>query len=196
MKKYIIYFSVSIFVLIIGFSIGRNMFALKKQEDTIISKNSIDSVVINRIEKNNIEEIQTSVTENKISVNTPIIEEKYYSKCNHKIENMIRDTTKYINMTKEEFQSKFPTWEITEFGLDKVVLYKEEDDFCNEHFLVKDEDGYVTIYTIDNDKNILELLDKTDIATGYLAKVDQDNLKEGMFIYTKQNLNKLIEDFE
>ena len=99
-------------------------------------------------------------------------------------------------MTKEKLQKEFPTWEIKEFDKDKVVLYKEEDDFCNEHFLVKDEDGYVTIYTIDNDKNILELLDKTEIATAYLAQVDQENLKNGMIIYTKQNLNKLIEDFE
>ena len=172
------------------------MFTQKEEKNTIIATNTISNTITNKTEKINTIEIPTSISQEKVSVNTQIIEETYYNKCNHKIENTLKDTKKYINMTKEKLQKEFPTWEIKEFDKDKVVLYKEEDDFCNEHFLVKDEDGYVTIYTIDNDKNILELLDKTEIATAYLAQVDQENLKNGMIIYTKQNLNKLIEDFE
>ena len=196
MKKLILFLSVSFFVLVIGFFIGRKISTSNKQDDTVIARNTVNNTITNKQEKGKDKEILTSLSEEKISINTQIIEETYYSKCDHKVENIIKDTKKYINMTKDMLQKEFPTWEIKEFEKDKVVLYKEEEDFCNEHFLIKDEDGYITIYTIDNDKNILELLDKTDIATKYLTNVDQDNLKNGMIIYTKQNLNKLIEDFE
>ena len=196
MKKFLIFLSISMLAVIIGFFIGKNFFNPKETKENVIAKN-INNNVINKVK--NVEkekEIPTSISEEKISVNTQIIEETYYNKCNHKIETPIKDIKNYINMTKKELQKEFPTWGIKEFGIDKVVLYKEEDDFCNEHFLVKDEDGYITIYTIDNDNNVLELLDRTEIPTTYLAQVDKNNLTDGIIVYTKQNLNKLIEDFE
>ena len=196
LKKTFLFICIGTLAVIIGFFIGKTALTAKQKEKNIIAENIVNTVIANRDEEINIIQIPTSTGEEKISINTKIIEETYYNKCNHQIENTIKNTEKYINMTKEELEKEFPTWGIKEFGTDKVVLYKEEDDFCNEHFLVKDEDGYVTIYTINNEEEILELMDKTDIATAYLAKVDQDNLKDGMVIYTKQNLNKLIEDFE
>ena len=119
------------------------------------------------VEKN--EKIAVNTSEEKISVNTIIKKVTYYSNCNHNIELIIKDKKKYINMTKEMLQKEFPDWEIKEFNRDNVILYKEEDDFCNEHFLVKDEDGYVTILRM-KINNIEEMLDKTDISTKYLAR--------------------------
>ena len=188
-----------VFFICVGFFIGKTVLNGKKEKnkiDYIANKNQINNVLNKQVKSSNKTEIETSTTEPKVSINTIITEQTYYNKCDHQIDYNVRDTKKYVNMTKEELQAEFKGWEIKEFSIDKVVLYKEEDDFCNEHFLVKDEAGYVTIYTIDNEGQILELLDKTEIATEYLEKVDQDSLKKGMVIYTKQNLNKLIEDFE
>lgn len=157
-------------MVIIGFLIGRSIFKPAVDNSNIISQkeNNLEKNNFINVEKN--EKIAVNTSEEKISVNTIIKKVTYYSNCNHNIELIIKDKKKYINMTKEMLQKEFPDWEIKEFNRDNVILYKEEDDFCNEHFLVKDEDGYVTIYTIDNNENILELLDKTDISTKYLAR--------------------------
>lgn len=157
-------------MVIIGFLIGRSIFKPVVDNSNIISQkeNNLKKNNFINVEKN--EKIAVNTSEEKISVNTIIKKVTYYSNCNHNIELIIKDKKKYINMTKEMLQKEFPDWEIKEFNRDNVILYKEEDDFCNEHFLVKDEDGYVTIYTIDNNENILELLDKTDISTKYLAR--------------------------
>lgn len=169
MKKIIWYIIITIFAIGIGFFIGKN-FLGPKEKEYYIGKNTVNEVKINNIKKVNVVEIPTSISEEKVSVNAEIVEETYYNECNHQIEYKLKDIKQYVNMTKDEIQKEFSTWEIKEFSSDKVVLYKEEDDFCNEHFLVKDEEGYVTIYTIDNNENVLELLDKTDIATEYLAR--------------------------
>lgn len=157
-------------MVIIGFLIGRSIFKPVVDNSNIISQkeNNLKKNNFINVEKN--EKIAVNTSEEKISVNTIIKKVTYYSNCNHNIELIIKDKKKYINMTKEMLQKEFPDWEIKEFNRDNVILYKVEDDFCNEHFLVKDEDGYVTIYTIDNNENILELLDKTDISTKYLAR--------------------------
>lgn len=170
MKKTIWIIVVAILAVAIGFFIGRFFVKSKSNDDTIIAENNTNIIKVENINNTAIAEIPTSATNKKISINTNIEEITYYNECNHQIENKIKNTEKYVNMTEDEFQKKFPTWEIKEFNTDKVVLYKEEDDYCQEHFLVKDEEGFVTIYTIDNEETVLELLDKTDIATEYLAR--------------------------
>lgn len=196
MKKFLLFIGAAILAVLLGFFIGNNFLKNDKDESINTKINKENNNLVENINAKTNEEVPTNSHEEKISINTTIKEIIYYNDCNHKIERKITDINAYINMTKEKFQKAFPDWEIKEFNANNVVLYKEENDFCNEHFLVKDEEGYVEIYTIDNDNNILELLDKTDIATKYLAKPDQDNLKKGMIIYTQENLNKLIEDFE
>lgn len=170
MKKILFIIGIFLAMVIIGFFIGRSFFKPAVDNSNIISKkeNNLKKNNFINVEKN--EKIAVNTSEEKISVNTIIKKVTYYSNCNHNIELIIKDKKKYINMTKEMLQKEFPDWEIKEFNRDNVILYKEEDDFCNEHFLVKDEDGYVTVYTIDNNENILELLDKTNISTKYLAR--------------------------
>ena len=177
LKKVIWFIIIGVLAIGIGFFIGKNFLKPKEQEH-FIAKNTVNEVKINNTRNVNKIEVPTSVSQEKISVNCQIIEQTYYNECNHQIEYNVKDIKQYVNMTEDEIQKEFPNWKIKEFSPEKVVLYKEEDDFCNEHFLVKDEDGYVTIYTIDNNEGILELLDKTDIATKYLARNRPRKLKK------------------
>lgn len=182
--------------IVIGFFVGRYLYKKENNNQNKVEENII-STKINTQKVTNDINIQTSTEENeKISINTKIIQQVYYNECNHMIETPIKDTTKYINMTESKLKKEFANWEIKKFTKEEVILYKEEEDFCNEHFLVKDVDGYVTIYTLNGSDELLEILRTTDIATQYLTETDKSSLKDGIKIYTNQNLNKLIEDFE
>ena len=99
-------------------------------------------------------------------------------------------------MNENSFANCFPSWKIKEFSRDKVVIYKEEDDFCGEHFLVQDVEGLIVIYFLNEEDNILEILETTEIETKYLTEEDREKLKKGIIIYTRKNLMKTIEDFE
>ena len=194
MKKII--YIIIILALVIGFFVGKHLYEKEKNYNNVIAeKTTIEET--NKVE-NNIKnkEIETSAQDEKISVNTKIVEQVYYNKCNHMIETEIKDKNQYVNMTKEVFSKKFPAWAIKKFDADEVILYKEDEDYCNEHFLAKDVDGYITIYTLDSNDEILEILRTTDISTSCLAEADKTNFEKGIIIYTKQNLTKLIEDFE
>ena len=161
-------------------------------------ENDIQNVIVydNKVNNTNTVEIQTSVSEEKISINTEVVEEIYYVQCDHLIKTLRKDMKSLVNMTKEELAKKYPKWEIKEFSTEKVTLYKEEQGFCNEHYLVKDVDGIVTIYNMDNEDKINEIIKTTEIETKYLTETDQEDLKEGIRVYTQQKLNKLLEDFE
>lgn len=185
-----------VLAIIIGFLVGKYLYKKENIYNNTTTEETNNIIKSNTLNEMQNTEIVTSMQDEKVSINTKIIEQIYYNECNHLIETELKDITKYINMTKDMLKKEFPKWEVKEFSSERVVLYMEDSDFCNEHFLVKDEDGYVTIYTLNNLDNILEILKTTDIATMYLTEADKSSLKEGITVYTKQNLNRLIEDFE
>ena len=89
----------------------------------------------------------------------------------------------------------YEDWKIEEFSKDKVVFYKEMEGICNEHYVLRDVDGYVTIYSL-NENNVESLVEITDIVTVYLTDEDKELLKEGIRVIGKDNLNAAIEDYE
>lgn len=196
MKKNILIVILLIVAIITGFFVGVHLYNKEKSKKQL--ENDIQNVVVydNKVNNTNTVEIQTSMSEEKISINTEVVEEIYYVQCDHLIKTLRKDKKSLVNMTKEELAKKYPKWEIKEFSTEKVTLYKEEQGFCNEHYLVKDVDGIVTIYNMDNEDKINEIIKTTEIETKYLTETDQEDLKEGIRVYTQQKLNKLLEDFE
>lgn len=196
MEKNILIVILLIVAIITGFFVGVHLYNKEKSKKQL--ENDIQNVVVydNKVNNTNTVEIQTSMSEEKISINTEVVEEIYYVQCDHLIKTLRKDMKSLVNMTKEELAKKYPKWEIKEFSTEKVTLYKEEQGFCNEHYLVKDVDGIVTIYNMDNEDKINEIIKTTEIETKYLTETDQEDLKEGIRVYTQQKLNKLLEDFE
>lgn len=197
MKKTIWIIGSLILAIVAGFIIGVYMYNIEENAEQI-ENNIEEEEASNSIGMNNVNKIQieTSASEEKISVNTKVIEEVYYKECDHLLKNTRMDIKSLVNMTREKLSKKYPDWEIKEFSKEKVILYTEEQNYCGEHFLLKDVDGLVTIYNMDNEDNIKERIEITEIETAYLPKTDKDKLKEGIKVYTQKNLNKLIEDFE
>lgn len=138
---------------------------------------------------------ETNVSEIKVSPNASIILKICYKECNHIIEKKEKIYEDLVNLTKEEIQSRYKEWSIEEFTKYNVTLYKEDEGFCNEHYILKKENGYVVIYELDRNQNE-KLLKITDIATKYLPEKDLMEIKNGLIVCTKQELNKLLEDYE
>ena len=98
-------------------------------------------------------------------------------------------------MTKEEVQNQYSDWEVIGFEANKITLYKEFEDDCGEHFKLKVENGKVTVYIINKD-GTESVYEKTNISSEYLTETDLINMQDGLEIYGKEELNKIIEDFE
>ena len=139
---------------------------------------------------------ETNSAEYKTTPNTRIIEKKYYNECGHLVQNEEKIREKLINKNQLEFQIEFIGWEIQKFTPNEVVVYKEINDFCNEHYLVKDVEGEIIIYGLDKRGNENEVIRETGIETKYLSNEDIENLQTGIKIIGNKALNELIQDFE
>ena len=139
--------------------------------------------------------VPTNVEQDKISPNCKMILIKHYKGCNHEINEYIKVPERLVNLTKDEFQNEYKDWDIKEFTTEKITLYKEFEGICGEHYILKDEDGKISIYKIlENGKE--EIYEKTDISIDYLPINDKESIQKGLEVNGREKLNELIESFE
>lgn len=167
--------------------------------DEKIEKATLKQVeIINSIKKAEEEQnkvIHASAEEEKVSPNANIIFETYYSSCGHSEIKTNKVDKNDVNKTKAEIKEKYPDWEIKIFTKDEIRLYKEQESRCNNHFIIKENNGYVSVYTLDEEGNEL-LKEKTDISTKYLPNEDIELLKKGIKANNENQLEQILSDYE
>lgn len=193
MKRYI--FIAFVVALILGFIVGLYMYKLGKIDEQIAFE-AQDLRSENIIKEAEVILKETSSNEEKIGPNTKLIEKKYYNECGHIVENKISVSEELVNKTKSEFQIEYIGWEIQKFTEDEIIVYKEINDFCDEHYILRDMEGEIIVIALDNDGNEREIIRETGIETKYLPETDIENLKEGIIVYGYGELNKVLEDYE
>lgn len=146
-------------------------------------------------EEDKINEIEASEIETKISPNAKLIIKKYYKECGHTSEEIKTVTNDMVNKNKEEMEKLYPDYNIEKFLNNEIILKKEEEGQCNEHYIIKDENSNIIIYRVLND-GAEEVYQNTGISTEYLPETDRINLKSGVKVFGIENLNSIIEDFE
>lgn len=193
-KNYIIIF-IAILVIIVGIIVGifisnvNKSSNLERPSETKLAQENNEDL------KNEIQIITTSNTEVKTSPNTLFIFQTYYKGCEHTMINRIEIPKECVNQTEEELQEKYKDWGIQEFTAAQVTFTQEKDGICDEHYIIRENNGYVAIYTIDSfGKETLK--ETTEIVTAYLPETDKLRLKEGIKVEGQENLNATIEDYE
>ena len=187
----IIAFAVSIFI---GSAIYSNISNKKREQEE--KKTEIkNSQPISEIEEIEYLVEETNATDEKTSPNAIIILKKYYKGCGHAVSDYATIPEEMVNKTAKEIQEEYKNWELEEFTEKEITLSKYLEGYCNEHYIVKDETEKVVVYEVDqNGKETLK--QTTEIETKYLPETDRISLKSGIKVYTKENLNTLLQDFE
>lgn len=153
-------------------------------------KNEISEEIITKVAEENIlddctdeyeeiknEILETNAEEEKISPNCSITLKKFYNKCGHETSQYLEIPEELVNKTKEELQEKYAGWNIEKFSDTQIILSKDEEGTCGEHYIVRDNNGKVTIYQVLEDASEKEY-EVTDISTEYLTDTDKINMEK------------------
>ncbi len=200
MKKSII-ISAIIVLFILGILIGiiliKSYLGEKAETENVeqsqeeVNNESTDENEI--IETNTLIE-ETSSNEETISPNCSIIFRRYYNECGHTIEQYSSIPSELVNKTEEDLQEQYQGWTIEQFSRNQIILYREFDSECGEHYVLREKDGKIAIYLRTGD--VEELIEETDIATEFLTETDKIELQNGIEANGRIELNQLIEDYE
>ena len=140
--------------------------------------------------------VVTSSNNSEVVVPTARINMKqYYKKCGHTTENEFSVPEEIVNMTEKQVEKYYFGWNVESFSSTDISISRELDGICDEHYLVRDVDGFVNVYRATEENEEL-LVYSTEIVTKYLPKEDREKLINGIEIVGKENLSILLEDYE
>lgn len=170
-----------IIVTIMLIFVGIGFYIVKKYSRNDYMANVIqdndERAVDNKITKDN-NVLETSNNDNeKVSPSAKLEMTEYYKKCGHTIKNEYKVPSAVVNMTKEKVKKYYDDWDIEFFSKDCIKLYRVNEGICKEHYIIKDTNGYVNVFT-KNEKGEEALYRATDIITKYLSEHDNAVLSD------------------
>lgn len=190
---------VSIIIIIASIITAVVIYNGEDEEQAKVSIKNVEINTTNTLENNvssdNQNVVETNVKEVRISPNAFITFKETYVGCGHTKVDFVEVPQDFVNLSEDELKDKYSDWNIEKFTDTDIVLSKEFKGSCDEHFIVKDVDGVVTVFKIKED-GTEEEYQITDIATEYLTDTDKIEMEKGISVNGKQNLNQLIEDYE
>ena len=192
--------SLIIIVIMIGIVTGIIIYNTKQKDknDNNMIENEINKIsekVTDDCINEYIDEIETNSNEEKISPNCLLILKRYYDECQHTINEYVDIPQDLVNGTEDDLKKEYPYWEIEKFSSTEIVLYKEFNSNCGQHFILKEDNGKITVYKI-NENSEEEVYEKTEISLEYLSETDKIKIKNGIKVNGIEELNQLLEDFE
>lgn len=77
----------------------------------------------------------------------------------------------------------------------QLLYIKKKNGFCDQHYLIKEHNNVLAVYTIDENGDVAFKKD-TEISTMYLPENDLENFKQGIEVIGDTELNSFLSDFE
>ena len=139
--------------------------------------------------------VETASNQTKISPNCILMKKQYYQDCDHLIKEEETVPQYLVNGSEEDLKQAYPGWTIEKFTSEQITLYRENTGYCDQHYVIRENNGVLAIYTLDVAGNEIWKED-TDIQTMYLTPTDLDKVREGMKAIGDEELNSILEDFE
>ncbi|HAZ37110.1 MAG TPA: hypothetical protein DCY71_04580 [Clostridiaceae bacterium] len=101
-----------------------------------------------------------------------------------------------IGMDKDEAEKYFKNigYLMIEFTSKDVILVREKNSWCPGTFVVKDNEGYITIYDVDNNSNLI-FKENTNMSTNMLPEVDKNEVIKGKTYETMDEVKSLISEY-
>lgn len=160
------------------------------EEKEVVEQNDDENNVINEVSNT----IATNSSEARISPNAVVTMKKVYLQCGHTIEEQEEVPNEVVNMNPEEVKLYYNEWKLESFTKDNVIITRTYNEKCNEHYMLKEDNGYIAIYKENN--NGYEKIEQTEIYVEFLTDMDIKKLEEGINIIGRKNVNSVLEDFE
>jgi hypothetical protein len=135
------------------------------------------------------------VETNKTLLEATMKLERYYIKCGHTLDEEHPLESRYIGKTEDELGALFPKWQIKRFTPEQVVLRMELDAYCPDHYLIKEEDGYLVIFRSDKDTGIPLIVEAMEISLEQLSQETIEEMKEGIVVDSIEGVEQVLENW-
>lgn len=135
-------------------------------------------------------------SEERINENCEIEIRYEYTLCSHtKVANSNVSMAE-IGISKEEFAEKYEGYSIDAFSSDKVIVSKRFDTYCDEHFIVKEQNGEVHILRNKMGTDEFESVMKAELIVENIPEKELKKLRAGRVFPSLEEAHDYIEAVE
>jgi hypothetical protein len=121
-----------------------------------------------------------------------------YDKCEHVQTKENTASKEIIGLSETEFKEymkkNYSKFKLLSFKSEEINLLKEINSYCDKHYEIGEDNGYIVIYKYDENGN-KNLVEKTQSSISSLPSVDQEQIKSGLILNSVDELNERLEDF-
>ena len=82
--------------------------------------------------------------EERISPGSVLIKRELYDVCDRLKSEELEMPEEFVNMNKAEFEAEHREWEVQRFTEGEVVIHRIIQDFCGEHYKIRDQDRKIS----------------------------------------------------
>lgn len=197
---------IAVSLIFIGYIIGYNMTSRKDSEtpksnetELGFSKEDMERFSISN-QSNDIEdESQTTSGYNEkfTTFNNTILRfVTFYEKCGNMFEEKKLVAHDEIGLTRKQLADLYYPWIIEKFSLHEVVLKKTVFNYCPKHYILRDDNGYITILQPNSDNEGFFVFQQTQIRVDWLPEEVQKCIQYDYIAISLEELEGIFEDFE
>lgn len=188
-------FSLLLVSFIYGYNIGNKKAIEKPQKDLTITDTE-NNVIDYKNNDNDVESVEKE--ENIIGPNTVIEYINHYKKCNDTVSKIEEPEKAIINFDEEDYkkylETNHPNWQLLSFSSKKVIVKRELDRYCPNHYIIGVKDNKIAIFKFNDmgEKVLVEIINKS-VST--LKEIDQEKLKKGIVVDSVEEIGDILENF-
>ena len=138
--------------------------------------------------------VETNSSDIRLSPNCSITFKRHYTGCEHTTNEYTNIPEELVNMDKETVQEKYADWNITKFETNEVIMEKNLEGECGEHYILRDIDNTIIVFKVEN--GVEQEYERTSISTEYLPETDKITFRDGLKVNGKEKLSQVLEDYE
>lgn len=138
--------------------------------------------------------VQAAKSEVTLQKEGKVIYQYYYTKdaITKEVEEPVPDFL--VGLNRVQMLSIYNGWQMVYFSPEKVILRCSIEGMSNEVYLLKEHDGYLSIFVEDPDKK-MRLKELTEVPVSILPESERIQLQEGIYVLGEENLVMLLSDF-
>ncbi len=145
------------------------------------------------IVQNQILKSEDVINQNDIK-NAVLVKRTIYKVCGHNIDQKSMLPKEQQEFTLEQFKELYSEYNIEKFSPEEIIISKQLNLKCPNHFIVKEKDGKVAVlYQIP--VGGISVKEITNIDVSNLSITDQERLRLGIIINSNEKLAEILEDF-
>lgn len=162
-------------------------------EDSLEDFNAEINYIEDYIKKDkDIVTVSASIT--KLSPSAEMVIKKNFSRCSHSEVNRMKIPVELVNYTEEEVMKKYSGWTIEKFSTDEIILSKDIDANCTDHYVIKETNGKVAVYN-EIAENKMNFIENIDVDLTLLSDEEKGRFADGIRVYGKEEVSSLVEDY-